>query len=175
VFFEVTDVIPARDRALDEVRDEAVAAWTEAETGERIAARAESLLERLKNGEPLSALAAEIGKSAGTAEGVKRGDTRPELARNAIDQAFAGLEGHVANAEGAGMSRILVKVDRVVVPAFFAETTDAEEIMRQLSAALKNDIVATFNQQIGSNRAISVNNAVYRQLTGQLSGQAPLQ
>jgi peptidyl-prolyl cis-trans isomerase D len=175
VFFEVTDVTPARDRALDEVRAEALTAWTEAETEARIAARAESLLERLQGGAALSTLAAEVGKTVGTAEGVKRGATPQGLTANAVNQAFAGPEGHVADAEGAGASHILLKVDRVVVPAFFAETADAEEIKRQLSAALQNDVVATFNQQIGNSRAISINNAVYQQLTGQLSGQAPLQ
>ncbi len=51
VFFEVTDITPARDRTLDEVRDKVVADWTQAETEKRIADKAEALFKRLQDGE----------------------------------------------------------------------------------------------------------------------------
>ncbi len=175
VFYEVVNIEPARDRTLDEVRDEVTAAWTQAQTEERIAARAASLFEALQSGRPLSDIAAEIGATAQTAEGVKRTDTPQGLSGNAVGQAFAGPEGHVANADGQGLGRILLKVDRVIAPAFFAEAPDAEQIRTQLSNALQSDILTTFNAQLRAGRPISVNNAVYQQLTNQLSGQMPVQ
>jgi len=175
VFFEVTDITPARDRTLDEVRDEVVAAWTASETESRIAQRADALLQRLEAGENLDALAAEIGKPVLTVEQVKRGAPPAGLTANAINQAFAGPEGHAANADGEGHNRIILRVDRVVVPGFFAEADDAKAIRSQLSTALENDILATFHQQLRENRKISVNNAVYQQVIGQLTGQVPLQ
>lgn len=175
VFYDVLEVIPDRDRTLDEVRDEAVQAWRQAETQNRIAALADKLFERLKAGTTLNALATEIGKSVQTVEQVKR-DAQPSgLSGNAVAQAFAGPEGHVANADGAGQSRIILRVDRVVVPAFFAESDDAKSIQSQLSPALRNDLLTTYNRHLSESRAVSVNNAVYQQLTGQLSGQAPTQ
>lgn len=175
VFYDVTDITPARDRTLDEVREQALADWRLAETEKRIAEKADALLERLRAGEPLATLAAEIGKSAATVEGVKRGAAPAGLTGNAVNQAFAGPEGHAANADGEGSSRILVRVDRVIAPAFFAETADAQQISEQLSGALQNDVVAIFNQQIGNSRSVDINNAIYRQLVGQLSGEAPPQ
>jgi peptidyl-prolyl cis-trans isomerase D len=175
VFMEVTDVTPARDRTLDEVRDEVVAAWTEAETQQRIADRAESLFERLKSGTPLATLADEIGTTVQTAEGVKRSDSPEGLSPNAVNQAFAGPEGHVANAEGPGNGRTLLKVDRVVAPAFFAETTDAQEIAKQLTSGLQESVRDAFFTQLRDGRDINVNNAVLQQLTGQLAGQVPIQ
>jgi peptidyl-prolyl cis-trans isomerase D len=174
-FFEVLDITPARDRTLDEVRDEAVAAWKEAETESRIAAAADKLFERLKAGTTLEALAAETGKPVLTVEQVKRGPPPTGLTANAAAQAFAGPEGHVANADGDGHNRIILRVDRLVAPAFFAEADDAKTIREQLKTAFENDVLGTFNQQLREGRAISVNNAVYQQVVGQLSGQLPPQ
>lgn len=175
VFMEVTDVTPARDRTLDEVRDEVVAAWTKAETQKRIGDLAESLFERLKGGATLSTLAGEIGATVQTVEGVTRGGTPPDLSANAVSQAFAGPEGHLANAEGPGIGRTLLKVDRVIAPAFFAETTDAKQIAQQLNQGLEESVRQAFFTQLRDGRDINVNNAIFQQLTGQLSGQAPLQ
>jgi peptidyl-prolyl cis-trans isomerase D len=175
VFMEVTDVTPARDRTLDEVRDEVVAAWTEAETQQRIAERADSLFERLQGGTPLATLAGEIGATVQTTEGVTRTESPEGLSGNAVNQAFAGPQGHVANAEGPGNGRTLLKVDRVVTPAFFAETTDAQEIAGQLTEGLQESVREAFYTQLRNSRDINVNNAVLQQLTGQLAGQVPIQ
>jgi peptidyl-prolyl cis-trans isomerase D len=175
VFYDVLKIEPARDRTLDEVREEVTATWTQAETEKRVAARAESLFEELQNGRPLSEIAAEIGQTVQTAEGLTRTATPQGLSGNAVSQAFAGPERHVANADGQGPGRILLRVDRVIAPAFFAEAPDAEQIKTQLSAALHSDILTTFNAQLRAGRSISVNNAVYQQLTNQLSGQMPVQ
>ncbi len=171
VFFEVLDITPARDRALDEVRDAVVAAWTADETASRIAALADSLLARLKTGTSLVTLAAEIGKPAQTVENVKRNTPPPTLSGNAVNQAFAGPEGHVANAEGEGQARILLMVDKVTAPAFFTEAADAGTIRQQVSEALKNDLISTYNRQLLETRPTSINNVAYRQLTGQLQAQ----
>jgi len=93
------------------------------------------------------------------------------LTGNAVSQAFAGPEGHVANAEGKGSERILLKVDRVIAPAFFPEAADAVAIKGQLSEQLKNDLLATYNRQLLDTRSTSVNNAVFQQLTGQAQTQ----
>jgi peptidyl-prolyl cis-trans isomerase D len=168
VFFDVLDTIPARDRALDEVRGDAVATWTANETESRIAALADSLFARLKTGASLASLAAEIGKPVQTLEGVKRNAPPPALTENAVNQAFAGPEGHVANAEGTGNAHILLKVDKVTVPAFFADAADSKAIQQQVSQALRNDLLSTYNRQLLESRATTINNVAYRQLTGQL-------
>ena len=128
VFFDVLEIIPARDRTLDEVRNEASLAWTEKETADRIAELADSLFDKLKSGATLASVAAEIKKQVQTAEGVKRSGSQPSLSDNAISQAFAGPEGHVANADGIGDARILLKVDKVTAPAFFADAADSKAI-----------------------------------------------
>jgi len=171
VFFDVLEVTPARDRTLDEVRAEVLAAWIANETANRISKRADELFDRLKGGATLASLAGEIKKQVQTVEGVKRSGTQPNLTANAISQAFAGPEGHVANAEGEGDARILLKVDKVTAPAFFADATDSKAIQEQVSQQLKNDLLATYNRQLLESRPTTINNVAYRQLTGQAQTQ----
>jgi len=171
VFYDVLDITPARDRALDEVRTDVTKAWTAKETAKRVSDLADKLFERLKGGTDLAALATEIGKTTQTAEGVKRNGTSPGLSPNAISQAFAGPDGHVGNADGDGDSRILLRVDKVTAPAFFAEAADATAIQSQLSDALQKDLLTTYNQQLLATRATSINTAAYQQITGQSQTQ----
>ena len=99
-----------------------------------------------------------------TVEDVKRGAPPAGLSANAAAQAFAGPEGHVANAEGdAPPARILLQVDRVTAPAFFAEAADAKAINDSFREALRNDILATPTTASSCRRARrSINNAVLR-------------
>lgn len=172
IFYDVLDITAARDRTLDEVREEIAKAWTSEETERRIAERAESLFERLRAGASLASLATEIGGAVASAENVKRNAAPPAgLSGNAVNQAFAGPEGHVANAEGNGQDRILLKVDKVVAPAFFDEAADAKAIKEQVTAALSANLLTTYNRQLLDDRQTTVNNAAFQQLTGQARTQ----
>jgi peptidyl-prolyl cis-trans isomerase D len=171
VFFDVLESTPARDRTLDEVRADVVAAWTGKETQDRIAKLADSLFDRLKAGASLESVGAEVKKPVMTAEGLKRNGANPNLTENAISQAFAGPEGHVANADGVGDARILLKVDKVSAPAFFADAADSKQIQQQISQALRNDLLSTYNRQLLSSRPTSINDVAFRQLTGQAQTQ----
>lgn len=175
IFMDVLDIIDSRDRTLDEVRNDAVAAWKDQQTVDGVEALASALLERLEGGDTLETLATEVGRSVQAVEQVTRSSNPAGLSRNAVAQAFAGPEGHVANADSAGPARVLLRVDRVVAPSFFAEAEDAQQINAQLAAALRSDLLGTFNLQLRDSRSVSVNNAVYQQLVGQLAGHVPMQ
>jgi peptidyl-prolyl cis-trans isomerase D len=166
VFYEVLEVTPERDRTLDEVRKEVVGAWATEETANRIAEKAQALLGRLQKGEELATIAAEIGKPVQTAEHVTRASPSG-LSAAAAKEAFAGPEGHVGLADSdAPPARILFKVDRVIVPAYFAEAADAKAIQGQLGQALTNDILQSYNRQLLQSRDTTINNAAFAQLTG---------
>jgi len=172
VFHEVLEIIPERERSLVEVRDQALAAWTAEETEKRINERAEALLARLRSGEPIEALAAEIGKPVQVVENLKRGAAPAGMSANAAAQAFAGPEGYVVNAESdTPPARVLLRVDRVTAPAYFAEAADARAIKEQLVGALRNDILQSYYRQLLQARETRINNAAYAQLTGSNQAQ----
>jgi peptidyl-prolyl cis-trans isomerase D len=171
VFYEVLGIEPERDRTLEEAKAAVTTAWQRDETEKRISEKAEGLLARLEKGEPLADLAAEIGKPVETAEHVKRNEPQG-LSANAAAQAFAGPQGHVANAEGdTPPDRVLLKVDKVTAPAFFAEAEDSKAIEEQLAQAVRNDILSSYNRELLQSRETRLNNAAYAQITGNAQAQ----
>jgi peptidyl-prolyl cis-trans isomerase D len=168
VFYEVLDITDDRDRSLEEARSDVVAAWRAEEISARIGARAEELLDRLKAGAELAAVASGIGRQVKVATDVTRSGDAKGLSANAVAQAFAGPEGHLANAEADdGPQRLIVRVDAVSAPAFFAESQDAEFITTRLGQAMQNDILQAYNGHLLNQRKTTVNSAVYLQITGQ--------
>jgi peptidyl-prolyl cis-trans isomerase D len=168
VFYEVQEIAPDRDRTLEEARDRVAAAWRTEATARRVAERADQLMERLEGGADLRAIAEEIGTEVRTAEGVTRIGNNAGLSRNAVAQAFAGPRGHVANAEADERpARMLLRVDNVVTPAFFAESQDAEGLETALGRAMRSDILQAYAAHLMQTRSTSVNSAAFAQLTGQ--------
>lgn len=172
VFYEVLDITDDRDRSLEEARADVIAAWRAEETSVRIGARSEELLDRMKAGATIGAIASDIGVQVKTATDVKRSGDAKGLSANGVAQAFAGAQGHVANAEADdGPGRLIVRVDAISAPAFFAESQDAEFITARLGQAMQNDILQAYSGHLLSQRKTTVNGAVYRQLTGQTQQQ----
>jgi peptidyl-prolyl cis-trans isomerase D len=172
VFYEVLDITDDRDRSLEEARADVIAAWQAEETSVRIGTRADELLDRMKSGATIAAIASEIGAQVKTAIDIKRSGEAKGLSANAVAQAFAGPEGHLANADADdGPERFILRVDAVSAPAFFAESQDAEFITTRLGEAMQNDILQAYSGHLINQRKISVNSAVYRQLTGQTQQQ----
>ena len=171
-FYEVLEVVPDRDRTLEEVRAQVVDAWRLEETTAALGERAEALADRLRGGEPLAEIAAELGTTVSVAEGLKRQDSAGTLSANARIQAFAGPVGHVANAEAdTPPARILLVVDNVTAPAFFAESSEAEAIRAQLAQGLTADILQAYNTELLRTRDPFINNAVYTQIIDPESAQ----
>ena len=95
-WYNVTDIIPSRERELDEVHDDVVAAWKAAERTNRNAALANEILDELEGGKNMQALAEERGLSMESASGISRqGNGRPSRAgRSGTLCRTSGAYGH---------------------------------------------------------------------------------
>lgn len=168
VFYEVLEIVPERDRTLEEARQQVVDTWKSDELARRVAARAEELFQRLKTGESLETLAQATGGTVGKAEAVRRNQAVEGLSRNAVAQAFAGPQGHVANAEAEPPpARLLLHVDQVTAPAYFAESESAAAIRQRLTQSLQDDVLQAYNGHLLQTRRTTINRKVYSQIAGE--------
>ena len=167
IFYEVLDIAETRPLTEAEARSQIIDDWKREEISARVGAKATELYDRLKGGATLESLASELGTSVQKTENVRRSATPATLSRNAVDQAFAGQDGHIANAEGAvAPDRILLRVDNITVPAFLPETEDAQLIARQLENGLQIDLLQAYQTKLLASREPTVNQAVFNQITG---------
>jgi peptidyl-prolyl cis-trans isomerase D len=166
VFYEVLDITDERPLTVEEAREDIIEAWKREETSARVGERARELFERMKSGGDLETIAQEIGKTVAVSENVKRNGQVAGLSRNAIDQAFAGPVGHVANAEASTPpDRILLRVDDVTVPDYVAESQDAQAVHAQLDRSLRLDLLRAYEAKLLDSRPPQVNREVFNQIT----------
>lgn len=158
VWFEVNDVTEARDRTLDEVRDQVVSDWTAMKTGEALAERAEELKQRLEKGAELSALAEELAVSVETKYALSRGDTDAVFGEAAVASAFSGPKGLVEVASDASNeNRILLQVTTVNDASTVTVGSVSEDQRERVSRQMSDDILDQMVARLQSEYSVSVN------------------
>jgi peptidyl-prolyl cis-trans isomerase D len=163
-WFEVLDVIPDRDRTLEEVRERVVADWTAEQQRQTLAKKAEELAERLRKGGDLATIAGELGMAVENKAGLNRGAQDPVLSPEAVAAAFAGPLGHVASAPGVdGEGQILLKVTEVnAQTATDALATDDQQIAA-VARASGDDILDQMVSALQTAYGVSINRTLAEQ------------
>lgn len=142
VFYEVEGITPARDRTLDEVREKVVADWKAAEMTSRLAAKAEELNKRLKDGETLDTIAAELSLEKQTKRGLKREADDADFGRAGVAAIFGVGEGGSGVVPApSGDAQLLFKVTEVFEPAGADAASVPEENRTQFSSGMADDLL----------------------------------
>ncbi|MCB1464825.1 MAG: SurA N-terminal domain-containing protein [Nitratireductor sp.] len=163
VWYEVRDVTPERQKPLEEVRDDVVAAWTEDAISKKVAEIADTIRDRAEKGESLAAVAAELlpanadGTPATTKTSVEltRNDANDELVRTAVTAAFSVPKGATTAAPGAeAPSRVVLKVIDVID----AEPESTPDTVRQqVDNAVSEDLVSALISDFQSRDQVRIN------------------
>lgn len=148
VWFDVTEVTPARDRTFAEAREDAVKRWRTEAVADRLATVAGDIVARLDKGEafedivatlPEGALAAPIAAVADIARNSQTGGLPPA----AVQQIFATHKGKAGSA-ALPDGRIVFLVTEAATPPFAADAPQAAALARQLGTALADDLLAEY-------------------------------
>ena len=157
VWFEVIDVTAARDRELDEVRDQVVADWTDMKTIEALGVKAGELKERLDKGAELSALAEELSVAVETKFSLSRGGADGVFGQAAVASAFSGPSGLSAVANDAsGDNKILLTVKSVDDASNVTANSVSDEQRDQISQQIADDILDQMVAQLQANYGVAV-------------------
>ena len=161
VWYDVTQVMPAHDRTLAEVRDQAVAGWKDEQRQKKLADQADALKAKLGTGDDLAKVATDAGLTVKIADKLTRG-SKPtdELSAEAIAAAFNGPKGTVAVTNGvAAMNKILLQVDDSTIPTFNPADPQLAQIKSQLDTQFINDLLAAFVTERQSKIDVQINQA----------------
>lgn len=163
-WFEVLDIIPDRDRTLEEVRDRVVADWTAEQQRQSLAEKAGELAESLRNGDDLATVASDMGLAVETKTGLKRGAQDPVLSAAAVTAAFGGPAGHVANAPGVdGEGQILLQVTEVDAGAAGDALSGEEQQVAAVARASGDDILDQMVNALQARYGVSINRTLAEQ------------
>lgn len=151
LFYEVTDIIQARDRTLDEVREQVVRDWKGDQTATRLAALAAEAEQAVEDGTPLDEIASGHGLQVQTRRGLSRDSDDGDLGQAGVAAVFGVPQGGIGVVGTEDGNQIVFRVTEVIQPAD-AGPQAVEANMRQafasgLSEDLLNQIVARLQTQ----------------------------
>lgn len=166
VWYEVTNIAPARERSLAEVRDEVAGQWKAEEVSRRLAEKARALVERLNAGEAIEAVAAEARAPVKTAADLARRAAKDDLSAEVVGRVFATPVGKAASAEAAGNARAVFKVTAATVPPFVTTTQEAQRIGDQLKLVLSDDLLAQYVAAAQAEIGVRIDQDAFRRAIG---------
>ncbi|MBK5567872.1 peptidylprolyl isomerase [Ensifer sp. SSB1] len=154
VWFDLDEVIPARDRTLDEARDEIGADWMAEQQRAALAKRAGELKQRVEQGAKLADIANELGLAVETKSGLTRSTSDAALSPAAVAAAFSGPNGFVTNAAGiGGEGQVLLQVTAVEdggpTDALQDDSRQIEAMARVSGEDILDQMVATLQAAYG--------------------------
>lgn len=164
VFFEVEDIVPARERTLDEVKDKVVADWKEAEAENRLTAKAGEIEKRLKDGTSLDTLATELSLEKHIKRGLKREADDADFGRAGVAAIFGGAEGSSGLvAAPTGDAQIVFKVTEVFEPAGADANSVPEDAQASFASGMADDLLDQLVAKLQSEYGVTVNRSAIEQ------------
>jgi len=171
VWYNVVGITPARDRSLDEVKDQVEARWREDEIASRLKTKSAELVDKLKTGTAFDAVAAAAGLKVQTADKLARNKREGDVSAKVVAAVFQTAKDGFGSAQGdAASDWVVFRVTDVTTPPFDANSPEfkrlADTVKNQEGKDIYEQYVAWLEQQLG----MSVNQAALAQALG--SGSA---
>ena len=167
VWFDVDAITPARDRPLDEVKDQVVARWRDDEMTTRLRTKATEMLDKIKAGTSFADVAAADKLKVEWRPGIKRSGPPTGLSAAAVAEIFKTPQDAAGSVEGASPTeRIVFRVTEIKVPPLDPEAADAKRIDEALKARTTEDLIAQYLARLQSEIGVSINQSALNQVTG---------
>ena len=167
LYYDVTSITPARERTLDEVKDQVAARWRDDEIAKRLQAKSDDMLTKLKAGTPLAQVASENGLRVDSAADISRGRAAGFLPVKVTDAAFKLPKSSPASVDGdKPTDRFVIVVTDVIEPKFDAETPEAKQLAASLQNSFADDIVGQYIAKIEADIGVTLNQAALNQVVG---------
>jgi peptidyl-prolyl cis-trans isomerase D len=167
VWFEVASIKPTRERTLDEVKPKVEERWREDQVAERLQAKANEIVEKLK-GTALNEIAAADGLNVQTTFGIKRAGNANSMPAGVVDAVFVTPKDGAGSAQGNGETeRIVFRVTDISVPQFDPAAPEGKKIEDSMRQSLTEDLLAQYVAQLQTDLGATINmEAVRRTIAG---------
>jgi peptidyl-prolyl cis-trans isomerase D len=159
----VSKVTPPAVKPLEEVKDQAIAAWQTEKRREAVAKTADELAAAVKGDARLAAVAAEKGLKVTTSPPLPRQPGRDSAVSPAlVAKLFAAKQGEVVTAADASGSYV-AQLDEVQTPETPSQAATAE-LSRELTGALRTDLGTELTQVLRQRFPVQIRREVLDRL-----------
>lgn len=166
-WYQVLDIIPPRQLALDEVHDRVVTEWKGEQDQQRLQDLAQTIAAMLSQNVPLDEIAVQLGVAFQQSEPLTRTSSPPEsLTGGAVQAAFDGQLGDVTTAattDGVGLA--VQRVAQIMTPDFDPTAPPSEQVTTTIGDIADQGALA-YIIDLEGNVKITFNMDLARQLAG---------
>jgi peptidyl-prolyl cis-trans isomerase D len=167
IWYDVAAITPARPRNLDEVKAEVEQRWRNDEIAVRLKSKADEILDKLKNGDKLAAIASSDGVKVETAKDLKRGVTSSTIPASMMDAVFrTAKDAYGSAASDDGSHWIVFRVTEVNTPALDAKSPANERMVQAVQQELAADLSGQYVAHLENDLGTSVNAGLLAQAAG---------
>ncbi len=169
VWFDVEAITPARDRPLDEVKDQVVARWRDDEIAARLKAKATEMLDKIKAGTTFADVAAAEKLKVEWRPGIKRSSPPPGLSAARGRRRFSRRR---KDARRQRRRREPDRADRVSrhrdqgAAARSARPPTPSASTRRCSTRIAEDLLAQYIARLQNDIGVTINQSALNQVTG---------
>lgn len=167
IWLEVISIDPSRERTLEEVKDSVAVRWRADQVGERLQARAEEILGRVRAGTSLADAVRADGLTVSERTGLRRSAQADGLPPNVVTSVFRTAKGAAAQARGASPEQyFLFRVTDVTVPALDRTSEQGTQIDESLKTALSEDLLRQYILHVERQVGTRINDDALRRVAG---------
>jgi peptidyl-prolyl cis-trans isomerase D len=166
VYFDVVGITPSRERALEEVRQQVEARWTNEQIAERLRTQVTELVDRLKAGGNFAELASEKGLKVETATGLTRIRPTEDIPASVLEAVFRTPKDGVGSAIAEPPRQIVFRVTAVNFAPLDTDASDGKKIAESLRRSIADALLAEYLARIERDLGSSINQTALNQATG---------
>jgi peptidyl-prolyl cis-trans isomerase D len=167
IWYDVAAITPARERTLDEVKNEVEQRWRDDEIASRLKSKADDMVGKLNSGEQLAALASANGVKVEAAKDIKREVASGGISARMIEAVFHAAKDSYGSAAGENPTQwIVFRVVDVNTPALDANSPDGQHVAQTVQRELSGDLTGQYVARLEDDLGASVNAAVLAQASG---------
>jgi peptidyl-prolyl cis-trans isomerase D len=167
VWYDVLGITPARDRTLDEVKDQVEAHWKDDQIASHLRTKATDMVKKLEQAGKLADEAASLGLKVETASKFKREDSPRGVPSGLIAAAFRTAKDGAGQTPGAGNTEWLVfHVTDVIDPPVDLNSDDMKKLKDQLVRSISDEQVTMYVEKLEKIIGTSINEEALAQVTG---------
>ncbi|SFV32702.1 peptidyl-prolyl cis-trans isomerase D [Devosia crocina] len=150
IFFDLLELLPARDQTLDEVREELTAALTTERTNNALLARSEEIVQQLRDGASLADVALQLNLFPQISAPFSRfGSDDGSIDQITAQAAFNGGPDHKGSVVSGSGEFIVFEVVENTVPTEPLETATADSLQTEAQNGLYADFIGAVRDDAG--------------------------
>ncbi len=172
IWYDVQGIEPARERTLDEVRDDVVAAWRAGQIDGALDRTAAEAVDSLKSGDSITVVASRFDRSVTSVGAITRAETSGPVGAVAVQRLFLLRQGEAAFAEADNAeNRVIFVMTGAATPPHDAADDATLATYDRLALGQSNDLLGQYVAALRDTYGVNVN----PQLLSEILGAAPRQ